>query len=191
MSIERQLKADAEAHSTSHYVWVTAGDDRVRPEHAAREGQIFPYVGSISPPGSEPGCRCKAVPYYGTLIDDKPLEPVYPELFFFPLLRIGRLFEAWQAYSRVRSASRNWQLSPTKSAVTWRNRMERGSWTPDKISQTIRNGKAYATKNERTGGAATRYEKDGYFVVRDDSTGNILQLSGHDFVPKNILGKSL
>lgn len=52
---------------------------------------------------------------------------------------------------------------------------------PEKISHTIRNGQRFAVKNERTGGSATRYEFEGNYVVRDDATGNILQVSrpGH------------
>lgn len=47
---------------TVYYVWETQEDDRVRPEHAAREGQVFkwsdPPAGGN--PGSEYGCRCSA-----------------------------------------------------------------------------------------------------------------------------------
>ncbi len=45
-----------------HYIWRTARDGRVRPEHARREGRIFawddpPWDGH---PGSAPGCRCSS-----------------------------------------------------------------------------------------------------------------------------------
>lgn len=107
ISIEQQLKAAAEAHPTSHYIWATAGGDRVRESHAAREGQIFPYAGSISPPGSEPGCRCKAVPYHGTVIDDKPLEPVYPELLLLPITRFGGILSSLIRAVRDRAGTLN------------------------------------------------------------------------------------
>jgi hypothetical protein len=55
-------------------------------------------------------------------IYDPPLEPVYPEFFIVPLLRVGRLATAWRAWLQASAASRNWQLSPTKSALKWRNR---------------------------------------------------------------------
>ncbi len=35
------LKSDAAAHPTTHYIWVTSGDEKVRPSHAANDGQIF------------------------------------------------------------------------------------------------------------------------------------------------------
>lgn len=75
--IEVQRKATE--HPTTHYIWTTRGDDKVRPPHAAREGQVFAWDDpSISPPGTEPGCRCTAVPYYGPVPYDPPIEPVYP-----------------------------------------------------------------------------------------------------------------
>jgi SPP1 gp7 family putative phage head morphogenesis protein len=50
---------------TSHYIWRTQGDDKVRPSHAANEGKIFmwnkrPPTGH---PGEDYGCRCWAEPY--------------------------------------------------------------------------------------------------------------------------------
>lgn len=46
------------------YTWSTSGDERVRPEHAALEGQVFSW--DAPPPPGHPGqdfqCRCVAVP---------------------------------------------------------------------------------------------------------------------------------
>ncbi len=106
MSIERQLKADAETFPTTHFVWVTAGDDRVRDSHASREGQVFPYGGSLMP-GTEAGCRCTAVPYYGRVIDDKPLEPVYPELLLLPITRFGGILSSLIRAVRDRAGTLN------------------------------------------------------------------------------------
>lgn len=58
------LKA-AEAHTTSHYVWRTRGDNKVRKAHAINNGRIFswdnpPVTGH---PGESYGCRCAAEPY--------------------------------------------------------------------------------------------------------------------------------
>lgn len=186
MSIERQLKADdiSDLFPTTHFVWVTAGDDRVRDSHASREGQVFPYGGSLMP-GTEAGCRCTAVPYYGRVIDDKPLEPVYPELFFFALLPIGRLYSAWQAYSRVRSVSRNWKLNPAKSAVRWRNQTQQGNWTPERITHTIRYGERSRSINNTVDPKrpATVYKVGDDFVVVDDITNEVIQLSRPGFKP--------
>ncbi len=90
--IELSLKA-GERIST-HYIWRTEGDDKVRSEHAANEGQIFAWDSppATGHPGTAENCRCVAVPYYGLVRpDDPPLEPVYPELIFLPLVRFGRL----------------------------------------------------------------------------------------------------
>lgn len=52
---------------TTHYVWRTAGDGRVRGSHVARNGQIFAWVNppEHGHPGHEPNCRCWPEPYYG------------------------------------------------------------------------------------------------------------------------------
>lgn len=41
------------------YVWVTAGDDKVRPEHEALDGEIRTWYDTPHP-GEEYGCRCHA-----------------------------------------------------------------------------------------------------------------------------------
>jgi len=46
------------------YVWSTSKDSRVRPQHSAREGKEYKWIGP--PPGGHPGkaiyCRCVALP---------------------------------------------------------------------------------------------------------------------------------
>jgi len=46
------------------YIWHTAHDEKVRPEHAARDGKVFDFA--KPPPGGNPGadynCRCWAEP---------------------------------------------------------------------------------------------------------------------------------
>ncbi|HEX5034646.1 MAG TPA: phage minor head protein, partial [bacterium] len=48
------------------YIWSTSGDERVRPEHEAREGKEFKW--SNPPPDGHPGeainCRCVALPVF-------------------------------------------------------------------------------------------------------------------------------
>lgn len=48
------------------YVWVTVGDDRVRPTHAANEGKIFAWSkppAATGHPGDDINCRCRAMAY--------------------------------------------------------------------------------------------------------------------------------
>ncbi len=59
-SMERKMKA--REHATTHYIWRTRDDDKVRPSHAANNGKIFawdnpPPAGN---PGEDFGCRCRA-----------------------------------------------------------------------------------------------------------------------------------
>lgn len=71
----RQTSAGVE-----RYVWRTARDERVRPEHASREGETFSwddppveddYDGA---PGQPINCRCVPEPVFDDLPDDEPEE---------------------------------------------------------------------------------------------------------------------
>ena len=54
------------------YKWRSSSDERVRPEHADRDGQIFEW--SDPPPDGHPGqpvqCRCWAEPLIDDLLND-------------------------------------------------------------------------------------------------------------------------
>lgn len=51
---------------TTHYIWRTRGDDKVRASHAANNGQVFAWDNPppTGHPGEDYGCRCTAEPYY-------------------------------------------------------------------------------------------------------------------------------
>lgn len=84
----------AEERPTTHYIWRTSGDDKVRPSHAVNNGRIFSWDNppETGHPGEDYNCRCTAEPYYGSQheVYDPPIDPVYPELILVPLLRVGR-----------------------------------------------------------------------------------------------------
>jgi hypothetical protein len=42
------------------YTWTMQGDDKVRPEHEALDGEVRSWYGSPHP-GEEYGCRCSAI----------------------------------------------------------------------------------------------------------------------------------
>lgn len=59
-----------EQAGVTSYIWRAVGDERTRPEHRARDGEVFEWV--APPPGGHPGeaplCRCYAEPIF----DDEP-----------------------------------------------------------------------------------------------------------------------
>ena len=48
------------------YIWQTSGDERVREEHAANDGQVFAWNDppATGHPGEDIQCRCVAIPYF-------------------------------------------------------------------------------------------------------------------------------
>jgi SPP1 gp7 family putative phage head morphogenesis protein len=189
MTARRETTA---SHSTTLYIWRTAGDNKVRPSHASNEGKIFRW--DSPPPTGNPGdainCRCTAEPYVSPFLpndptnNDPPLDPVYPELLLIPFLRIPRLIAAWRAWLLARRASREWQLSKNKSSEKWANQIEQGNWTPEKITDTIKFGIPHKAIDKKTGELATRYQLGNRFVVRIDKTGDIIQVSRPNMKPE-------
>ena len=54
------------------FIWDTAGDERVRPEHEALQGQEFTYEDPPSEglPGTPISCRCGATPVFTAILDE-------------------------------------------------------------------------------------------------------------------------
>ena len=52
------------AIESEYFEWNTMGDERVRPTHEARDGQIYNWDNVEIVPGEEPGCRCWATVYF-------------------------------------------------------------------------------------------------------------------------------
>lgn len=64
-AIDVSLKAEANKYSTTHYIWRSSGDSRVRSSHAVNNGKIFAWDNppETGHPGEDYGCRCRAEPY--------------------------------------------------------------------------------------------------------------------------------
>ena len=177
------------AAGITHYIWRTQGDGRVRAAHAANNGMLFAWdhPPATGHPGKDYGCRCWAEPVQNREINDPPIEPVYPELLLLPFLRIGRLLNAWRAWAHRRRVNSQWKLGGHKSQAKWANRIEKGKWTPDDITEKIRRGEPHpAPNNVNPGNGATRYQLGNRFIVRDNVTKEILQLGAPGYVPKTI-----
>jgi hypothetical protein len=59
-------------------------------------------------------------------------------------------------------------------------------WTQQEIVETVTNGKPFDVINKATGGPATEYiAANGKFVVVDNTTKQVLQVSGPGFLPNH------
>jgi RHS repeat-associated protein len=68
-----------------------------------------------------------------------------------------------------------------------RQMVSRG-WNKQEIIDTVRNGKAFDVVNKATGGPATEYvSSSGKFVVVDNSTKQVIQVSGPGFSPNHLI----
>lgn len=166
------------------YIWGTVGDSRVREEHAVLDGEVRSWD-DFPDPGEEINCRCWAEPVPEDSEDElfpDAIEPVFPELLLIPFLRGGRLYRLWRGWLNKRKS--NWILGKYKSPTRWGNQLKKRDWTPEQITRTIKNGKRFKAPNKvNPGNTATRYEYEGRFVVRDDKTKEILQVSDKSFIP--------
>ena len=52
------------AEESEYFIWNTVGDERVRPEHQDRDGEIYSWNEADLLPGEDPGCRCWATVYF-------------------------------------------------------------------------------------------------------------------------------
>jgi hypothetical protein len=66
-------------------------------------------------------------------------------------------------------------------------RMVQGGWTKQDILDAIANGQVYPAINKATGGAATEYvTSSGKFVVIDNTTKQVLQVSRPGQLPNSL-----
>jgi hypothetical protein len=168
--------SEVSENAKGQYIWRTVGDEKVRESHAALEGKVM-NLSDAPLPGQEENCRC----WVELLPDDPPIEPVYPELLMLPFIRLGWLAKAWKAW--LRNKKPEWRLGQHKSAERWARQMEKRGWTPDKITNTIQNGRQFPAPNHiNPGNGATRFEHKGNYVVKDDVTNEIIQVGSPEFV---------
>jgi len=143
-AFDRMVKASAQAHPTTHYIWRTRDDSKVRASHAANNGKIFEWETPppTDHPGEDYGCRCWAEPYNPKLeeadfqsvisaVDDQPrwsLKEFFDHYFngkgdLVTLRKIGHLqpiidHVASTIYRRVRAQIINKARNVVSGAIT-------------------------------------------------------------------------
>ncbi len=100
---------------------------------------------------------------------------------------IGAGVDAFLAARAARAAAAAVDLANLSNKIV-RQMASRG-WTTQVILETFQNGKAYNVVNKATGGAATEYVNpaSGKFVVVDNATKQVLQVSGPGFSPNHLI----
>lgn len=183
-----QLQYD---HAALAFAWAMirfglALDRAIQAEEAALDRAYSPDQPRV-PAGHPDGGQWTDGDDAAPAINDPPIEEVYPELLILPFLRIPRILHTWRVWALRRRESRQWTLGKFKSDKRWANQPEDRNWTPEDITETIRKGEKFEAPNmprkHDPTASATRYEYNGRYVVWDDQTGEILQISGKKFIP--------
>lgn len=88
------VRAEARDRITTHYIWRTRGDNKVRAAHAANNGKIFAWDNPppTGHPGEDYGCRCWAQPY-------RPATPEYLDQHVTSIVDEG--LSRWEWYDFV------------------------------------------------------------------------------------------
>ncbi len=81
------------------------------------------------------------------------------------------------------SGGGGWKFGNHKSATKWANQMRSRGWSEDQINEAITGEQSVAENRVNPGNGATRYtsQTTGKFVIIDDATGELLQISGSDW----------
>ncbi len=125
---------------------------------------------------------------FGITEEEDRLGLVEESYLFENLLGVAGLIRGLTAWS-TRTLSREvatWSLGSFKSPTRWVNQMRNRGWTPKQITDTIAKGRRYPAPNKvRPGNPAVRYvdPRTGRYVVRDEITKEILQVSKSNFKP--------
>jgi RHS repeat-associated protein len=99
---------------------------------------------------------------------------------------IGAGIDAFLAARAARAAAAAVDIANLSNKIV-RQMASRG-WTAQEIVDTVQGGKAYSVVNNATGGAATEYinPANGKFVVVDNATKQVLQVSSPGFSPNHL-----
>jgi SPP1 gp7 family putative phage head morphogenesis protein len=179
--VEAKGQETATSHTTTHYVWRTQQDEKVRAAHGANDGRIFAWDSppSTGHPGEDYGCRCWAEAYggdLGSLINDPPIESIYPELLLFPLANIGRQSVRF-AISLLRQTLSSRKLEQNNSLTEHGAiRTTQRGISKGEIEEAIRTAKERGSFVEKIGKYGTpqiKYEgKNGIIVIVEKSGRN-------------------
>lgn len=174
----------------SRYVWVSMDDEKVRPSHAANDGKIFSFDNppDTGHPGHDYNCRCGAAPIQ-VAGSGKIVIEIIKQLLSKSSKKVGQASGKVRKNPVVRGEKApkggrkdtEWSFDKNKSRTRWENQKKKRGWTDEEITKAIKDGDAYPAENFRTNKPATLYEHNGKYVIRDDTTKEIIQIGGKGF----------
>lgn len=137
-------------------------------------------------PGCVGACRCWTTP-----VEYAPdaITPVYPVENILLASQASRIIALWRAGIWLGDkVNARWVYGRFKSPQRWANQFTKRGWTEQQVTDTIRYGREYPAPNKvNQTNKATRYEYKSKFVVRDDKTKELLQVSDKvEFIPNEI-----
>ena len=172
------------------YVWISMDDEKVRPTHAANDGQIFSWDNPppTGHPGHEHNCRCQAAPIQVAGAGKVVIEIIKQALKKSQSkvkdaagkIRKNPIKRGEKAPKGGRKDT-EWSFDKNKSTTKWENQKKARGWTDKEITEAIKKGDAFPAENFRNNNPATLYKYKDKYVIRDDVTKEIIQIGGKGF----------
>lgn len=169
------------------YTWSTSGDERVRENHAEKDGQVFEYA---NPPadtghaGHDFNCRCVQIPYLGDVLkassnaQEAPSEPIKEDLS----LSVDKLVEKSQKIEPTITADiNNIATKAGGKLVGLENRLKSSYSIKRKIEDEVADGfsKSLSLNKIRDAIRYTTVFKENDFVTRYKAMQYLLAIEGY------------
>ncbi len=164
------------------YLWRTVRD--YKSEHRDKNHEAWKKKqqseAAIPVPGRKPDVPLEAL--YRDAIT-----PAYPEALALSAAGYTQLVLLWRAWRIAKQTE--WALGKYKSTLRWANQIKNRNWKPDEITETILKGRQYPAPNKiNPNNKAVRYEYKDRYIVRDEVTKEIIQISEPHFIRPLIKG---
>jgi RHS repeat-associated protein len=144
------------------------------------EHPMIDYSANVGKNIEDVGYRGSVYPNDPPIIADYTLDALAVPIFgWLKFLKLGKLFNF-----AINKGGHNWVYGKFKSEAKWVSQFAKRGWTPEKVTEAIKNGKSFNAINMvNKGNGATRYVHPitGQSVVIDNVTNELLQVGDKGF----------